>query len=79
MSVRFSALRTRLIVSFDAYDWQNDNRRGIFRRVHAAETNDAPLIGELDNGAHLGGPALSAACWEADPMHRRDKHRRATL
>jgi len=56
--VRFGVLCAQLVVPFDANDGENDDGGGLFRRVNAAEADDAPLIGEFDNGAHVGGPAV---------------------
>ena len=56
--MRFGVLRARLVVPFDADDGKNDDGGGLFRRVHAAEAHNAPLIGEVNNGAHVGGPAV---------------------
>jgi len=68
MSVRFGILRVQLVMSFDADDGENDDRGGLFRRIRAAEAHDAPLVGEFDNGTHVGGQPMSPACQAADPL-----------
>ena len=71
MSVWFGALDVLPAMPFDAYYGKNDDGRGFLRRVYAAEAHDAPLIGEFDNGAHPGAPALPAACGSRTPFIRR--------
>ena len=58
MSARFGILGARLVVSLDANDRKDDDRRGFVGHVRAAESHNPPLVGELDNGTHLGGPAV---------------------
>ena len=58
MSLRFGLQRARLVVTLDADDGENDDGRGFFGRVDAAEAHNAPVVWELDNGAHLAGPAV---------------------
>ncbi len=58
MSARFRIFGARLVMSLDADDRKDDDRRGFVGHVRATEPNNSPLIGELDNGTHLGGPAV---------------------
>ena len=49
----------QLVVPLDAHHGKDDDDRGLFRRIAAAEAHNSPLVGEFDNGAHLrpgGGP-----------------------
>ncbi len=71
MSVRFGTIYGRLTVSFDADDGQNDDGRGLLRRVDAPEAHDAPLIGEFDNGAHSAAQPVHRLP-AADPLTRRN-------
>ena len=56
--MRFGILDERRVVPFDADDRENDDGGGLLRRINAAEAHDAPLVRKLDNGAHIGGPAV---------------------
>jgi len=55
MSLRFGLQRARLVVTLDADDGEDDDGRGFFGRVDAAEPHNAPVVWELDN---LAGPAV---------------------
>jgi hypothetical protein len=65
--MRFGICRTQLAVSLDPDDGKDDDRRGLVGHVRAAEADDAPLVGEFYNGAHVGGDPSSATCRAADP------------
>ncbi|MGO9701236.1 MAG: hypothetical protein ACLPX7_18450 [Xanthobacteraceae bacterium] len=55
MSARLRIFGAQLVVPFDADDRKDDHRRGLVGYVRAAESHNPPLIGELDNSAHVGG------------------------
>jgi hypothetical protein len=65
--MRFGICRTQLAVSLDPDDGKNDDRCGLIRHVRAAEADDAPLVGEFYDGAHVGGDPSSATCRAANP------------
>ncbi len=54
MSARFHVLGVRLVVSFDANDRKNNDRRGLIGHIRTAEAHNPPLIGELNNRTHSG-------------------------
>jgi hypothetical protein len=72
MSVWFSP---QLVVPLDAHNRKDNDGRGFFRRDFATEAHDTPLVGEFNNGAHLGGPAVVRCLPAADPLIRCDRHR----
>jgi len=55
MSARFHVLGALLVVSFNADDRKDNDRRGLIGHVRTAESHNPPLIGKLDNGTHVGG------------------------
>src|ERR1700677_3075099 len=58
MSARFRAFGAHFVMLLDANDRKNDDRRGLIGSLRTAKPHNPPLIGELDNGTHLGGPAV---------------------
>jgi len=51
----------QFVVPLDAHHGKDDDDRGFFRRIAAAEAHNSPLVGEFDNGAHLAARRWSAA------------------
>ena len=66
--MRFGILQNRRVVSFDTHDRENDDGGGLSRRVNATEAHDTPFVGEFDNAAHLGGPAVVRGLLASDPL-----------
>jgi hypothetical protein len=58
MSARFRAFGAHFVMSLDANNRKNNDRRGLVSVVRTAKPHNPPLVGELDNGTHLGGPAV---------------------
>jgi hypothetical protein len=56
--MRFGTLHDWRVISFDTHDWENDDGGGLSRRVNTTEAHDTPFVGEFDNAAHRGGPAI---------------------
>ena len=45
-------------MALDAHDRQDNDGGGLVGSIRTPEAYDAPIVGKLDNVAHVGGPAI---------------------
>jgi hypothetical protein len=66
--MRFDLIDRRVCDALNAHDGKNNDGRSLVR-VGAAETHDAPLIGEFDDVAHQPLP-FDIGAGSSTPIHR---------